>query len=204
MRKWLVALTLAAAAFPAFATTVMIMSITAGRVDMLVNGAVMRSLRPGEASPEGVRLISIEPRGAVVDVDGKRWLMVLGSSTSSSVVLQADSRGHFLVDAVINGVPIKALVDTGASAVSLNLADAQRLRVDLASAQKVLMHTAGGPRQGLRARLALVQVGDIVLRDVEATVSVANELNIVLLGMSFLNHVEMQRAGNTLTLLRRH
>ena len=43
-----------------------------------------------------------------------------------------------------------------------------------------------------------------VLRDVEATVSIANELPIVLLGMSFLNQVEMQRAGRTLTLTRRH
>ena len=50
----------------------------------------------------------------------------------------------------------------------------------------------------------MVQLGDIVLRDVDATVSLGNELPIVLLGMSFLNQVEMQRAGRTLTLTRRH
>ncbi|MGQ0547397.1 MAG: TIGR02281 family clan AA aspartic protease [Betaproteobacteria bacterium] len=204
MRRLAAALALAAASFGASATTVMVMSIGPGRVELLVNGAVVRSLRPGETSPEGVRLVEIGPQGALLEVDGRRWQMALGSSTSSSVVLQADARGHFFANAMINGVPVRSLVDTGASAVSLNLADAQRLGVNLAGAQRIAMHTAGGVRQGLRVKLAVVQLGDIVLRDVEATVSVANELPIVLLGMSFLNQVEMQRSGGTLTLTRRH
>ena len=197
-------LLLAAASPAALATTVMVMSIGQGRVDVLVNGSAVRTLRPGETSPEGVRLIEVGPQGALVEVDGRRWTMGLGSSTATSVVVQADARGHFLVTAAINGVPMRALVDTGASTVSLNLSDARRLGVNLAGAQSVTMQTAGGPRQGLRARLATVHVGDIVLRDVEATVSVADELAIVLLGMSFLNHVELQRAGTTLTMTRRH
>jgi aspartyl protease family protein len=198
------ALALAAASSAALATTVMVMSIGQGRVELLVNGSVVRALRPGEASPEGVRLLEVGPQGALLEVDGKTWRMSLGSSTASSVVLHADARGHFLATATINGVPIRALVDTGASTVSLNLADAQRLRVDLAGAQPVTLATAGGARKGLRARLAAVQVGDIVLRDVEATVSVANELPIALLGMSFLNQLELQRIGTTLTMTRRH
>jgi aspartyl protease family protein len=204
LRRLAAMLLLAAASPAALATTVMVMSIGQGRVDVLVNGSAVRTLRPGETSPEGVRLIEVGPRGALVEVDGRRWTMGLGSSTATSVVVQADARGHFLVTAAINGVPMRALVDTGASAVSLNLSDARRLGVNLAGAQSVTLQTAGGPRQGLRARLATVQVGDIVLRDVEATVSVADELAIVLLGMSFLNHLELQRAGTTLTLTRRH
>jgi aspartyl protease family protein len=204
LRRLAAMLLLAAASPAALATTVMVMSIGQGRVDVLVNGSAVRTLRPGETSPEGVRLIEVGPQGALVEVDGRRWTMGLGSSTATSVVVQADARGHFLVTAAINGVPMRALVDTGASAVSLNLSDARRLGVNLAGAQSVTLQTAGGPRQGLRARLATVQVGDIVLRDVEATVSVADELAIVLLGMSFLNHLELQRAGTTLTLTRRH
>jgi aspartyl protease family protein len=204
VRRWLAALSLAAVCFPACATTVMIMSVAGSRVEMLVNGAAVRTLRPGETSPEGVKLIEVGQRGALVEVGGKRWLMALGSSTAASVVLQADQRGHFVVNASINGVPMRAIVDTGATAVAINLSDAQRLGVNLAGAQPVAMHTAGGVRQGLRAKLALVQLGDIALRDVDATVSLGNELPIVLLGMSFLNQVEMQRSGSTLTLTRRH
>lgn len=204
MRHLGAALVLAAASFAASATTVMVMSIGPNRVDLLVNGSMVRVLRPGEASPEGVRLIGIGPQGALIEIEGRRWQMALGSSTSSSVVLHADARGHFLANATINGVAVRALVDTGASTVALNLSDAQRLGISLAGAQRIDMHTAGGVRPGLRARLAVVQLGDIVLRDVDATVSLGNELPIVLLGMSFLNQVEMQRAGRTLTLTRRH
>ena len=204
MKKLLGAFLLAGACTGASATTVMVMSIGAGRVDMLINNSVVRSLRPGDTSPEGVRLIEIGPQGALVEVGGRRWQMSLGSSTTSSIVLQADARGHFLVNASLNGVPMRALVDTGASTVAMNLADAQRLGLNLVGAQRIAMSTAGGMRQGLRARLATVQVGDIVLRDVEATISVANELPIILLGMSFLNQVDMQRSGTSLTLTRRH
>jgi aspartyl protease family protein len=204
VKRLLAAFLLAITSAGASATTVMVMSIGAGRVDMLINGTVVRSLRPGDTSPEGVRLIEIGAQGALVEVGGRRWQMGLGSSTTSSVVLQADARGHFLVNASINGQSMRALVDTGASTVALNLSDAQRLGLNLAGAQRISMNTAGGVRQGLRARLASVQVGDIVLRDVEATVSVDNELPIVLLGMSFLNQVDMQRSGSALTLTRRH
>jgi len=204
LKRLLAALVLMAASASAAATTVMVMSIAPNRVDLLVNGAVVRVLRPGDVSPEGVRLIEIGAQGALLEIDGRRLQMVLGSSTASSVVLSADARGHFLANATINGVAMRVLVDTGASTVALNLTDAQRLGINLAGAQRIVMHTAGGVRQALRARLAVVQLGDIVLRDVEATVSVANELPIVLLGMSFLNQVEMQRAGSTLTLTRRH
>jgi clan AA aspartic protease (TIGR02281 family) len=61
--------------------------------------------------------------------------------------------------------------------------------------------TAGGPRPG---RLASVQVGDLVVHNVEALVSERNELPMTLLGMSFLNHLEVQRRGRSLTLARRH
>jgi aspartyl protease family protein len=204
LRRVAAALALASASASAFATTVMVMSIAPRRVELLVNGTAVRSLRPGQVSPEGVKLVGVGPRGALIEVDGKRWQMALGSSTASSVVLHADARGHFLANALINGVPMRALVDTGASSVSLNLSDAQRLGVSLAGARRVTLQTAGGARSALQARLAEVRLGDIVLRDVEASVSLANELPIVLLGMSFLNQLELQRQGSTLTLTRRH
>ncbi len=204
MRRFLAACLLAALLTDAAATTVMVMSISPGRVDLLVNGAAVRSLRPGEASPEGVRLIETGQGVAVVEVDGRRWQMRLGSSTSSSVALQADASGHFFVDALFNGVPVRAIVDTGATSVALNLSDARRLGVDLSRARRAVSRTAGGPRAVWIVQLASVQVGDIVLAGVQASLHEANELPIALLGMSFLGQVEMQRTGSTLILTRRH
>jgi aspartyl protease family protein len=179
------------------------MSITSSGVEVLVNNSAVRTLRPGETSPEGVKLIDLGTGGALIEVDGRRWLMPLGSSTASTLVLEADERGHFIVTAAINGVPVRALVDTGASAIAMNLSDARRADVGLTGARSVRIFTASGPREALLVQLASVQVGEIVIYDVEATLSERDELPITLLGMSFLKHLDMYRSGASLTLTRR-
>lgn len=202
--KLLAACLLAAVSLPAFATTVMVMSLTGSRVELLIDNRAVRSLRIGEASPEGVKLLDIRDGAALLEFDGRRWQMRLGSSTAASVMLQADERGHFIVNATVNGAPLRALIDTGATAVAINMSDARRAGVNFAGARRVMVHTAGGARQALLVRLASVRIGDILVQDVEATVSEANELPVALLGMSLLNQLELQRSGRTLTLTRRH
>jgi len=188
----------------ALATTVLVMSITGSGVEVLVNNSVVRTLRPGEISPEGVKLIDLGSGAALIEVDGRRWLMPLGSSTATTLVLQADERGHFIVTAAINGIAVRALVDTGASSIAMNLSDARRAGVDLSGARRVRILTASGAREALLVRLGTVQVGDIVVNDVEATLSERDELPITLLGMSFLRHLDMYRIGASLTLTLRH
>jgi len=187
----------------ASATSVLMISITGTSVEVLINNSAVRTLRPGETSPEGVKLIDLGTGGALIEVDGRRWLMPLGSSTASSLVLQADERGHFIVTAAINGVPVRALVDTGASAVAMNLSEARRAGVSLSGARRVRVLTASGAREALLVQIASVQVGEIVVYDVEATLSERDELPITLLGMSFLKHLDMYRSGASLTLTRR-
>ena len=193
-----------AAPAAALATTVLVMSITGSGVEVLVNNSAVRALRPGETSPEGVKLIDLGSGAALIEVDGRRWLMPLGSSTATTLVVQADERGHFIVTAAINGIPVRALVDTGASSIAMNLSDARRAGVNLSGAQRVRILTASGPREALLVQLGTVQVGDIVVNDVEATLSERDELPITLLGMSFLKHLDMYRIGASLTLTLRH
>ena len=54
-----------------------------------------------------------------------------------------------------------------------------------------------------RISLATVRIGDIALNNVEASVHEGDGLPVILLGMSFLNRVEMQRDGERMTLIRR-
>ena len=185
-------------------TTVMVLSISGERVDLLVNGSITRSMYRGETSAEGVYVVQVRNDSALIEVEGKSFRMTPGSSTTPSVVLQADPRGHFLVEVAINGTPIRALVDTGASTVAINLEDARRMGVDLIGAPSIMVQTAAGPRRALRAKLGNVQLGDILLQNVDATVSETNDLPIVLLGMSFLDQLDMQRSGRTLILTRRY
>jgi len=63
--------------------------------------------------------------------------------------------------------------------------------------------TANGAVRVWRIRLSSVKVGNITLHDVDATVH-EHDMPIVLLGMSFLNRMEMRRDGAALTLTQRY
>jgi aspartyl protease family protein len=197
---------LLACALQAGATTVFVMAVNAGEVSLMINGNVLRNLRPGETSPEGVRLLSIRGDSALLEVDGRRLEMRMGSRTSTSVTLQADSRGHFVTTIHINGIPVRAVIDTGATTVALNMTEARRLNVNFAGAQRGVVNTAGGKQPIWRVNLASVQLGDIVLKNIEGGVveGGAEQLGTVLLGMSFLNQLDLQRSGNSMILIQKH
>jgi aspartyl protease family protein len=201
-----VAALLLAGALEAAAATVFVMSVNPAEVSLVINGSTMRTLRPGETSPEGVRVLLIRGDMALIEVDGRRWEMRMGSRTTTQVVLQADSQGHFYTTVLINGQPVRAVVDTGASTVALNMAEARRVNVNFAGAQRGMTQTANGIRATWRVSLATVQLGDIVLRNIEGGVAEggSEQLSVVLLGMSFLNHLDMQRSGNQLILIQKH
>ncbi len=188
------------------ATTVMVMSLETDRAQVLVNGTAVRSLRTGQTSPEGVRLVAADRTKAVLEVEGRILTLGIGQSTVATVELKADARGHFVPTAHINGVPTRALIDTGATSVAISTDEAQRMAIGYAGAPRVRVSTAGGPRTGYRVMLATVSVGSITLQNVEGTVMEGGrgELSITLIGMSYLNGVDLRRAGDTLTLTRRN
>ena len=68
--------------------------------------------------------------------------------------------------------------------------------------ERALTNTAGGPVEAFRLRLDRVRLGDIELAGVDAVV-IERGLNVTLLGMSFLNRLEMKREGQSMTLIRR-
>jgi aspartyl protease family protein len=190
---------------PVVAATVMVMSLAPGRADVVINGMTVRTLRDGQSSPEGVVLVSATPEAAVIETDGKRYTLRLGQGTISTVVLKANAGGLFLTTAYINGVPAQVVVDTGASTVAINRADAGRMGIDYASGQRAAFRTANGSAIAWKVTLASVQVGEIVVSNVAAAVleGTAEQLPIVLLGSTFLQHVDVQRSGDTLTITKR-
>lgn len=198
-----VAIAAALAARDAAATDVFVTSITPSQVQLIVDGKSVRTLRPNDVSPEGVKLIDIRGGAALLEIDGRPVQLGLGQATQRSTVLRADSRGHFLVTATINGVPLPAMIDTGATTVSVTWNQALQMGIDPRQGQRTVTQTASGPAAVWAITLARVQVGDIVLLNVPGTVSEsAAREPIVLIGMSFLRHVDMRRSGDTMTLSR--
>jgi aspartyl protease family protein len=182
------------------------MSLENDRAQLLVNGSVVRVLRGGQVSPEGVRLVAADRNEAVVEVDGARMTLRLGQSTLAVAELKADRRGQFITTAYVNGVETRAMIDTGATSVALSGDEARRLGIGYSGLGRVQIATAGGPKSAYRVNLATVRVGGITLHNVDEVVREGgrDQLPITLIGTSFLSGVDMRRAGDTLTLTRRN
>jgi aspartyl protease family protein len=194
-----------------YAVDVDVVGLTEGKAVVSINKGKARTMKAGEVGPEGVRLISANSDSAVFEIDGKRQTLTMGqsiaanfgSSGGQSVTLQADSRGHFVSAANINGGAVTVLVDTGATLISMSQNEAKKLGLNYLKGQKGYSQTASGTVPVYRVKLDTVKLGDIVLNNVDASVHEGQGPPIVLLGMSFLSRVEMKREGERLILTKR-
>jgi aspartyl protease family protein len=127
----------------------------------------------------------------------------LGFASGESISFRALNNGHFIVEAVVDGKPVRFLVDSGASDVVLSPQDAERLGIDLRGLRfDRIYQTANGIVRGAPIRLKQVAVGPIALTDVRASVN-GTAMESSLLGMSFLARLSAWRVeGDRLTLVR--
>jgi aspartyl protease family protein len=178
---------------------------------MVVDGSKPQSIRIGQ-KVGGVTLVSVDKAGAVVDDGGKKRTLLLGqhlvgaqaaAGRSPQATLSANERGQFMAESLVNGGTVRFLVDTGANVVAIPGSEARRLGIDFAKGMKGIAQTANGPAPTYRIKLDSVKVGEIELLNVDAIVLDGGGLAIPLLGMSFLDRVEMRRDGSTMTLVRR-
>jgi len=207
----IIALLLLLACTPALAGEVALIGVIGDKAAVLaIDGGDPKTVKIGQRW-NGVTVVAVEKERATVEIDGKRRVLVLGqhyrgatgASDRQSATLAADTRGHFFAEASVNDVPMRLVVDTGASLVVLSGADASRLGVDWREGPRRMMQTANGTTAGYLVKLDKVKVGGIELTNVEGMVLEQGLGAVGLLGMSFLNRVEMQRDGQTMTLIRR-
>lgn len=206
-----IAILLVVLAPAAWAADVALIGVIGDKAAVLaVDGGDPKTVKVGQTW-RGISIIAVERGEATVELDGKRRLLKIGqhyrsasapSSEGQSVTLAADPRGHFVSQGSINGSPVRFLVDTGATTVALPAAEAQRLGIDYRKGQRGFTNTAGGVVPVYRVRFDSVKLGAIELSGVDGIV-IEQGLDIALLGMSFLNRVEMKRDGQTMVLIRR-
>ena len=130
---------------------------------------------------------------------GSKALEVMDGDT---LELRLGRGGHYEVGGAVAAVPVRFIVDTGATMISLGASDARRIGLDASRGQQGVSNTANGQAKVTKVQLDTVQVGDITLHNVDALIH-KNEMPMALLGMSFLNRMEMQRDGSTMTLKKR-
>jgi len=154
----------------------------------------------------------------VAVIGGDRWLpsnspaepeIVLPGATAAepradlavnTLVYAADRAGHVIVDAVVNGAPMRMLVDTGASFVTLTPADARAAGIapgELVFSRRA--NTANGIVRMATVTLRQIRLGQLSFNDVHA--AVLENLNLSLLGMSFLDRLQSyEMRGGKLTI----
>jgi aspartyl protease family protein len=192
-------------------TSIRVLGLFKDRAVVTINGK-QRLLRVGRTTPDGIELLSATSREAVIEVNGLRQHYQLGTHIHNSYAPPAEApsvkiwetdKAVFTVDGSINGSSATFLVDTGASVVTLNSQVAKRIGLDYLAGQRATSMTASGIVDSYRVTLDTVKIGSIVLRNVEGAVLEGYFPQRVLLGMSFLNQVEMRRDSGVLELRKK-
>lgn len=175
-----------------------------GQTQVLAVGQTARGVRLAELRGDTAR---VEREGAA-----STWLRVGAAQVrlstaplttgSREIVIPMGQGGHFFVDGSINGRAVRFMVDTGATVVSMGVADAQRLGIDYQKGTRGVASTAGGLVPAWNVTLNAVRVGEVELPNVQASISPAS-MPFVLLGNSFLNRFQMRRDNDVLRLERR-
>lgn len=185
----------------------------------LFNGAALltingqpKMLRVGEPAYAGVRLISADPHGAVVEVNGERRPLRLSEQIGDRFVpreraratIVPDARQQYLTQGSINGLSVSMLVDTGATAIAMSETEARRLGIDFRyRGEESMVTTASHQVRAYRVVLEQVTVGEITVHQVEAAILEGDLPEQILLGMSFLQHVELSERQGMLELVEK-
>ncbi|MBL4828210.1 MAG: TIGR02281 family clan AA aspartic protease [Spongiibacteraceae bacterium] len=114
------------------------------------------------------------------------------------VILLPNQRHHYIVNGMINDHPVVFLLDTGASDVVIPQQLAKK--IGLQRGPKHYASTANGTISVYHTQLDKVQIGEITLRDIKASINPSMDESVVLLGMSALRKVEFAQRGDTLIL----
>jgi len=196
----------------AAAAEVSVVGVFPGRGAVLVvDGSGPQSVRIGQKFGP-VTVVSVDKTGAVVEEAGRRRTIALGqhlpgaqaaANRNTQATLSANEHGQFIAEGLVNGGPIRFLVDTGANIVAIPGSEARRLGLDFAKGKRGIVQTANGPAPSYRIKLDSIRVGEIELLNVDAIVMDGGGLSHALLGMTFLDRVQMKREGAQMTLMRR-
>ena len=168
-----------------------------------------KMLKAGQ-SYKGVTLVSAYSRTATLEVDGKQQVVGLSRRIGADfqepneqvVSIRRDERLQYNTTILINGRTMPALVDTGANLVALSSKHAQALSIDYKTGFQSQVETASGMVGAWLITLRSVSVGGIRVENVQATVVDGSFPTTILLGMSYLKHVEMKENNGVLSLSR--
>lgn len=185
-----------------------VQGLFSGKAVVLIDGT-RHILSVGEASEEGVKLVSANSHFAILEVDGKQNEYKMGSSVSLNYAqptivkeqIMANEYGMFLSYGSINGHSVKFLVDTGATSIAMSSDHAKRIGLLFRlQGKESRATTASGVVKAWLIKLKSVKLGRIKQKNIEALVLEGSHPTNVLLGMSFMDKLKVSKDGSKLVL----
>lgn len=181
-----------------------------------INGGKGKVVAVG-ATFKGVKLIESTTKRAVIEYAGKQEILTLDGSTflterlasepdsdaNKQAILFADNNGFFRSEGVINGQALPFIVDTGANLVVMSGTHADSIGVEYLNGEPGYAWTASGQAPMFLITLDEMSFEGISVSYVEAGVIEGDYPQVPLLGMSFLENLEMNRNGDRMVLKKR-
>jgi aspartyl protease family protein len=105
----------------------------------------------------------------------------------ATVTLDTAGNGHFEARILVNGTPVRAVVDTGATSTVLTAQDAQAAGFNPAALNFTIpVSTANGMARAAVVRTDELAIGGIVRKDMPVMIAAPGMLGQSLLGMNFI------------------
>ena len=190
---------------------IQVMALFSDQAMILIDGK-QKLLKQGQIF-HGVKLISSDSHGVVLELHGEKKVFKLGSSISTNFkkadsakdfVIWKDLTHMFRIEGTINNTAVKFLIDTGASAIAMNSHTAAQIGLNYRQGIPLQATTASGVVNGYQVSLNKVMIGHIVLYNVNAAVLEGSFPTEVLLGQTFLSRVHMTRDGDKMVLKKKY
>lgn len=116
---------------------------------------------------------------------------VFAVSGSGFIVLRQDAGGHYAIEGVISGTPLRFMLDTGAT---IDFA----LRARISSCRPTTTNTANGVTNACLAKVSELSFGDFRVTDVEVMILPRLTGSEALLGMNVLRHFGIEQRGRAM------
>jgi len=182
-----------------------VQALMPGMVVLMINGS-RETLKTGNET-QGVKLISSTTKTAVLEVNGEQKNYQMGTTVGTRFTQRekvterviVDQNGMFRSYGSINGQSVKFLVDTGATSVAMSEKAARKLGIQYQlKGIPTRTSTASGIARAWSVKLKTVSLGKLLERNVQGVVVEGNFPRQVLLGMSFLNRMKVEKEGATM------
>lgn len=143
---------------------------------------------------------AVEP--VVIETDGDTGKKA-EPTFANAAIISREADGHYWTRAEVDGTAVKFMVDTGASTVALTYRDARRIGLNPEELDyKWEIRTAGGLTYGASVLLEEIRIGRVKVENVEAMI-LKNELDVSLLGMTFLGELDSYEFRKKQLIIRR-